>query len=66
MTTRYTDSDGMIHTISEPYRCIKEPEEGMLVVVDCRGRGMFSSRTMSADEVPEYIEKRHLVKLSSD
>lgn len=66
MATRYTDSEGMIYTISEPYRCMKNPEEGMLVVVDRKGHGTFSSRTMDAAEVPEYIEKRHLIKLSSD
>lgn len=66
MATRYTDADGMIYTISEPYPCRKETEDGMLVVVDRRGHGTFSSRTMSADEVPGYIEERHLVKLSAE
>lgn len=65
MATRYTDSEGMIYTISEPYACMKEPGS-MLVVVDRRGHGVFASKTMDANEVPEYIEKQHLVKLSSD
>lgn len=65
MATRYVDAEGMRYTISEPYPCSREPGS-MLVVVDCRGQGTFSSRTMGAEEVPEYIEKKHLILVSSD
>ncbi len=66
MATTYRDPEGMLHTISETYPCIRDSQEGMMVVVDRRGKGSFFSKTMDAEEVPEYIEKWQLVKLYSD